>query len=307
MIEFTKTSVEIFGFSVRYYGILIALGVLSGIITAQRREKRYSLPKDTVIDLALWVIPAAIICARLYYVVFRLDMFWASPLSILDIRSGGMAIYGGILGGVLAGFVYTRVKHAPFLTLADLAAPSIAIGQAIGRWGNFINQEAYGIAVENPAFQFFPVSVFIERQSGWFAATFFYESAWCFLIFLTLLLLERKNAFRFPGAAAAYYACLYAVERAAVEGLRTDSLYFGPVRVSQALSVLVLVILALALAFRHRHAKNRRAAAAVFVASSLVCLLSALFSGLQPFSALLIPSLILSGAGCLYLLFASQQ
>ena len=152
-----------------------------------------------------------------------------------------MAIYGGIIGGVLAGYLYARHKHLPFLRLADLAAPSIALGQAIGRWGNFVNQEAYGAVATQPWQQRFPISVFIQADGQWHFATFFYESAWCFIIVAALLIAERKKLFHRDGEIFRAYVFLYALERALVEGLRTDSLYLGPFRVSQLLSLAALL------------------------------------------------------------------
>jgi len=161
------------GFSVRWYGLMIALGIALGIGLAMARERRYGLPRDTVVDLALCGVPAAIVGARLYYVIFSWPTYAKNPISALYLWEGGLAIYGGILGGLLAGLLYARKKGLRFLTLADLVAPSFAIGQAVGRWGNFFNQEAYGVAVTNPALQRFPVAVFIQQDGLWHCATFF--------------------------------------------------------------------------------------------------------------------------------------
>lgn len=257
MISITREALIIFGFPIRFYGILIALGAYLGILLADKHEKRYSLPKDTVISLALWAIPAALIGARLYYVLFRLDVYLKDPLSVFNIREGGMAIYGGLIAGVLTGLVFAKKKKISFLTLADLAAPSVALGQAIGRWGNFLNREAYGVQILSPHLRFFPLSVYIPEKDAYFAATFFYESVWCFLIVIICLIAERKNKFRFPGAQVLFYACMYAFERTLVEGLRTDSLYLGFLRVSQALSFLVLFACALFLILRFFAKKKR--------------------------------------------------
>ena len=142
-------------------------------------------------------------------------------------------------------------EYAPLLlTMADVAAPALALGQAVGRWGNFVNQEAYGVPVTTPALQWFPLAVYIEREGGWFAATFFYESAWCFLICALILVFERTRLFARPGRATLFYVFMYAAERTVVEGLRMDSLYLGSVRVSQALSALLLLAAALLLCLR---------------------------------------------------------
>ena len=247
MFSLSSTGFTVFGLQIRYYGALIALGIALAILLAARREKRLGLPKDTALDLALVGVPAAIIGARLYYVAFSWDNYADHPASALYLWEGGLAIYGGLLGGLAAGFIYARIKRLSFMALADLAAPSFALGQAIGRWGNFFNQEAYGIAVENPALRRFPIAVYIQSDGLWHYATFFYESAWCALIVIFILFAERRGGFRRRGDVFFTYALLYAVERALVEGLRTDSLYWGPVRVSQALSVAAAIAAAAAL------------------------------------------------------------
>ena len=184
--------------------------------------------------------------------IFSWDNYAADPVSALYVWEGGLAIYGGIIGGLLAGFIYSRVKKLNFLTLADLAAPGFAIGQAVGRWGNFFNQEAYGRVVAAAWMKRFPVAVFIDADGLWHYATFFYESLWCLGIVIVILVLEHKNVFKRPGDTFLTYILLYAVERTLVEGLRTDSLYLGPVRVSQALSILAAVVSAILLLRRRK-------------------------------------------------------
>ena len=256
-MQISSTGFEFFGLSVRWYGLMVALGIGLGIALAMRREQRLGLPKDTVVDLALCGVPAAIVGARLYYVIFSWDLYAANPISALYIWEGGLAIYGGILGGLLAGWIYAKVKKLNFLTLADLAAPSFALGQAVGRWGNFFNQEAYGVAVRAESMKRFPIAVYIRADGLWHYATFFYESAWCALIVVFLLFGERKGWFRHPGDTFFTYVLLYAIERALVEGLRTDSLYWGPVRVSQALSVCAAIACATILIYRSKTPSKR--------------------------------------------------
>ena len=253
LFHFSRNSIDVFGLSIHYYGILIALGVLLGVLLAARRQKRLNLPPETGLDLALICLPVAVVCARAYYVIFEWSAYKDDLLSIFNLRRGGLAIYGGVLGGALAVFVYSRIKKRPFLSLADLAAPSLALGQAVGRWGNFFNQEAYGAAVTQPSRMHFPLAVFIDADQTWHYATFFYESAWCFLIVALLLLFERRRFFRKRGDVFFWYLILYGLERAAVEGLRTDSLYWGPVRVSQALSL--LAVLAVCAVFARRRGR----------------------------------------------------
>lgn len=250
MFEISRNALTVFGFDVHWYGLLIALGVMAAVLLAGSREERLGLERDTGLNIALVCMPVAIVCARLYYVLFSWEYYAAHPADILNIRQGGLAVYGGVIGGVLAGFVYARIRKISFSRGLDLAAPSIALGQAIGRWGNFFNQEAYGAAVENPALHFFPMAVQIDGK--WHYAAFFYESLWCLLIVAFILIAERRRFFRRSGDIFAAYVFLYGIERALVEGLRTDSLLIGPIRVSQLLSLLAVLAVCLLLARRQR-------------------------------------------------------
>ncbi len=219
------------------YGLLIACAMVLAVLYMHRQEKRLLLPKDSSLDLALWVIPCGILGARLYYVAFTWEQYAAHPLSVLYIWEGGLAIYGGVIGGVAGAFLLARVKKLPFGKLMDMLAPAVILGQAIGRWGNFFNQEAYGNPVTDPAWQFFPYAVRIGE--AWFQATFFYESLWDFLGFLLLHAIRKK--IRRPGDLFACYLCYYGLGRAFIEGLRSDSLWWGSVRVSQVLAAVLFV------------------------------------------------------------------
>lgn len=255
MIGFSRRTIEIFGLDIHWYGVLIVTGIGLAIFLAMRREEKFGLPKDTVLDLALWCIPAAIVGARAYYVIFAWDEFASGPWwQVLNIRGGGMAVYGGVIAGVLTGWIYVRAKKLSFARAVDLAAPCIPLGQAIGRWGNFINQEAHGAPVTNEALQFFPMAVEIGGQ--WYYATFFYESVWCFMIVVFLLTAERKGWFRRGGDAFCAYVFLYALERSIVEGMRTDSLYLGPVRVSQMLSLTAMLVVMIIWIAKNKDKRN---------------------------------------------------
>ena len=266
-MKFHSEGFDVLGFTIKWYGVLIALGILLGVCLASRREKRLRLPPDTTLDIAMIGVPCAILGARLYYVVFSWEKYAAHPLSVFNLRQGGLAIYGGIIGGLLAGFVYSRAKRLPFSALLDLAAPSLALGQAIGRWGNFFNHEAFGSAIVRESLRFFPIGVYIPADGLWHYATFFYESVWCFLIVAMLLWGERKNRFHARGDVFLWYALLYALERTLVEGLRTDSLYWGSLRVSQLLSLMAVFAVAIDFACRAKHPLS--AVAALFPAVAL--------------------------------------
>ena len=292
MFQISRTALTLFGYEVRWYGILIALGVLLAVWLADRRERRLGLPKDTALNLALIGVPAAILCARVYYVIFSWSYYASHPADILNIRQGGMAIYGGVIGGVLAGYVYCRVTHTSFAASLDLTAPSIALGQAVGRWGNFLNQEAYGRAVANLKLHFFPLAV--EIGGSWHWATFFYESLWCALIVILLLAMERRGFFRRRGDGFGWYLFLYGLERSLVEGLRTDSLYVGPLRVSQLLSLAAMLILTLTLA---RRAEGRSAALRALPAAAVLILGAAIameINWLTVAVALILPILVVN-------------
>jgi phosphatidylglycerol:prolipoprotein diacylglycerol transferase len=209
--------------------------------------KKRGYKPDTVIDFALLALPLAVIGARLYYVVFTLDRNWTFT-EILNIRSGGLAFYGGLIGGTIGVIIVSIAKKyglVNFFDMADSIIPGGLLGQAIGRWGNFFNQEAYGNLVTDPNLQFFPYAVFIEDQGAYYQATFFYESSLNFIGVILLFLLSYRLAGKYKGLVLCGYFFWYGVARALVEGLRSDSLYlniFGtPFRVSQLLSVLLAV------------------------------------------------------------------
>lgn len=291
MLQFTPRGIVIFGLHAHWYGIIIATGMALAVALAASREARLGLPRDTALDLALWGIPSAIVCARLYYVIFSWQAYAANPVHALYIWEGGMAIYGGILGGVLAGYAYARHKRLPFWRLADLAAPSIALGQAVGRWGNFVNGEAYGDVAAWAWQRRFPISVFIQADGLWHYATFFYESIWCLLIVAALLFAERRRGRGRDGDIFLAYAFLYALERAFVEGLRADSLYLGPVRVSQLVSLAALLACA-ALLLRRCEKKALPAVALACCAAMAALLLMG-----RPLPALLFAIVALLCAG----------
>ena len=238
----SRVAFTVFGRDIYWYGILIAFAVLAGIWIAMRGAKRHNWKEDDIVDFALWAVPISVICARLYYVIFEWGMFRDNPIKILYIWEGGLAIYGAVIGGVATAIVFCKARKLSFWDLADIAAPSLVLGQAIGRWGNFFNQEAFGIEVTNPKLMWFPMAVRIDATNTIHYATFFYESLWCFLIFIFLMTMRRK--FKHKGDVFLWYVMLYAFERMFVEGLRTDSLYIGSVRVSQLLSAVLFAGLA---------------------------------------------------------------
>ena len=252
----------VFGHDIYWYGILISLSVVLAVVMVYREAKRKGLDADCMLDYALLTVPTAIVFARLYYVIFEWDQYAANPIHALFIWEGG----------IVATLIFSKWKKISFWTLADLVAPGLVLGQAIGRWGNFFNQEAFGELVTNPDLQFFPYAVYIERLGEWHMATFFYESVACFLIFLFLLIYRRKAKNAPAGNLFLWYWVLYGIERAYVEGLRTDSLWifkggipignliFFPngLRVSQVLSIIMVIAFGTVLIVRavKRHKKQ---------------------------------------------------
>lgn len=256
----TPSSRYIFG-TLPWYSVLIVTGIIAALFIASREEKRLLLPKDTTIDLALCVIPFGIIGARLYYVIFAWDVFRHDPVSIFKIWEGGLAIYGGIIGGFLAGFLFSRLKKIPITHLMDMVAPALPLAQAIGRWGNYFNQEAYGAAILDPAWQFFPAGVLIGGQ--WYMATFFYESMWNLFTFVLLMISRRRM--RRSGDVFLWYASLYGAGRLIIEGLRSDSLMSGTFRVSQILSLVICTVCMILFVVRAVRSREKLAIAALLI------------------------------------------
>lgn len=226
----------ILGLEIRWYGILIALAVVIGALLAIKEAKIKGISEDTILDLLLVALPAAIIGARLYYVIFSWDLYRNNPMEILNIRGGGLAIHGGVIGGVLAGYIFTRVKKIDFGKLADIVAPSLILGQSIGRWGNFANGEAHGGPTD------LPWAIVVDGVNV--HPTFLYESIWNFLVFLFLVYYSRKKL-KVDGEVFLLYIILYSVGRLFIEGLRTDSLMLGPIRVAQLISLGSIILGAL--------------------------------------------------------------
>ncbi|MDD4495013.1 MAG: prolipoprotein diacylglyceryl transferase [Eubacteriales bacterium] len=226
---------EIFGVPVYWYGIIIAAGFLLAVVLALRNSKKYGIEQDTILDVVLWAAPVAIVFSRLFYVAFTWEIFKDNPLDILDIRKGGLAIYGAIIGAFLTAIIFCRVKKISFLKLADFAMVYFPLAQAIGRWGNFVNQEAYGAHTELPWGMDGS-----EIVNGPVHPTFLYESLWDFCVFLVLLWFRKRK--KNDGEVLYLYMILYGIGRAIVEPLRTDSLMLGEIRVNFLLAVLFAVV-----------------------------------------------------------------
>ncbi len=233
----------VFGHRIYFYGVLIAIGFLLAIVTCARKSRKFGIKSDDFYDMVIWLIPISILSARLYYVLFRLEEFAGQPLiSYLAVWEGGLAIYGGIIGGAITVYCVCRRKGIPVTAMLDLCVFGLLIGQIIGRWGNFINREAFGAQTE------IFCRMGLTDPSGhtiYVHPTFLYESLWNLVGLTALVLWFRKGRRRYDGQVILLYLFWYGLGRAWIEGLRTDSLYIGHtgIRVSQALS-LVLVVFA---------------------------------------------------------------
>lgn len=226
---------------VRWYGIIMASAFIIGIYLAYRRAERNNIDPNHILNMITLIIPASIIGARMYYVIFAWDNYRNNPIDALAIWHGGLAIHGGIIGGLLAGLFYISRYKLPVWKIADILAPSLILGQAIGRWGNFINQEAHGGPVTEQFISHFPA--FIKNQmyinGSYYHPTFLYESIWNFLVFLFLM--WRWPRKKIQGEIALLYLILYSAGRFWIEAMRTDSLMLGPLRVAQLVSIVLII------------------------------------------------------------------
>ncbi|NMD68895.1 prolipoprotein diacylglyceryl transferase [Bacillus sp. DNRA2] len=236
-------------FAVHWYGVIIGSGLALALWLAIREADRRGLPKDTFPDLMVWAIPIAIISARIYYVIFQWDFYQNHPGEMIKIWNGGIAIHGALIGSVLTTYFFAKSKQLSFWKIADIAAPSIILGQAIGRWGNFMNQEAHGGEVTRAFLENLHLPTFIIDQmyiNGiYYHPTFLYESLWDFVGVILLIALRKVNLGR--GEIFLSYMFWYSIGRFFVEGLRTDSLMLTEnLRMAQTISI-GLIVLAVAL------------------------------------------------------------
>lgn len=233
---------EVFGMPIRWYGIIIASGVLVAFFVSYLLAKKKGLDFDIITDGFLWSFPFAIIGARLYYVAFEYKNYH-SFIDVINIRNGGMAIHGGLIGGLLVAYIFTRVKKINFFEYIDVIIPGVILAQAIGRWGNFMNQEAHGGPVSEAFISKFPN--FIQQgmliNGTYYHPTFLYESIWDLLVFgiLIFILYKKKKQ---HGIVLGSYMVLYSLGRFFIEGLRTDSLMIGPLRMAQVISLVAIII-----------------------------------------------------------------
>lgn len=233
--ELNRVAFTIFGKDIYWYGLIIALGFLLGYLYISKNAERYGFNQDNVMDGVLICVPLAIIGARLYYVIFSWSAYVENPIDIIKIWEGGLAIYGGVIGAIVGLCIYAKVKNLSLISMCDVAAPAMLIGQGIGRWGNFVNAEAFG---ENTTL---PWAMSINGADG-VHPTFFYESLWNLIGVFVLWKMSTKQ--KFKGQIACGYLAWYGFGRMFIEGLRTDSLYLFStgLRTSQVLAAITFII-----------------------------------------------------------------
>lgn len=259
-VKFDVPSVafSIGGYEVHWYGIIIAFGFALAVLYGGRMAYKWKMSLDGMTDVLIWGTLFGIVCARAYYVFFEWDYYSVHPNEIIAIWNGGIAIYGGIIGALIGGYIGCKIGKIDFRNLLDLGALGLLIGQGIGRWGNFFNQEAFGTNTETAPFRMWSVKIrdTLEATQGDLLLkgmdvnpnapvhpTFLYESVWCIILFIVLHIVVTKYR-KFKGEVFILYGIGYGLERMVVEGLRTDSLYIGntTIRVSQLLSAIIVVV-----------------------------------------------------------------
>lgn len=249
-IQLERKAFSLFGVDIYWYAILIVFGIILVLLLCKKDSGKYNLKFETILDLSLYVLPISIISARLYYVIFNLDIYINEPLRIFDFRSGGLAIYGGIIGAIITILVFCKKRNINFLDVLDYLALFLPLAQSIGRWGNFINVEAYGYETNLP----WRMGIIENGIYKEVHPTFLYESISTLMIFIILYKIRKKR--KFKGEIALLYLIMYSFVRFFVEGVRIDSLMFFNVRISQALSLSIFVVSCLILWKKYK--KNKK-------------------------------------------------
>lgn len=235
-LKISNIAFRIGNIKIYWYAIFIALSFTIGSIGIKKECKKYEIDYEKVLELIIIIIPISMIFARLYYVIFNLDYYLNNPLEIINIRNGGLAIYGGIIGAVITIGIYSKIKKMNILNIFDICVPYLVLGQAIGRWGNFFNKEAHGIETNN----IFRMGIVENGIYMEVHPTFLYESICDFILFLILINFRKHK--KYDGQLTLIYLLGYSSVRFIIEGLRTDSLMFGNIRISQLISVLIFIV-----------------------------------------------------------------
>lgn len=240
-----RVAFNIFGFNVYYYSLCILLGVIVAYILITREGKKQGLQKEFISDLIFYTLIIGILGARVYYCVFNLDYYLANPSEILKIYNGGLAIHGGVIAGLIFVYLYTKKKNVSFIKILDIVAPAVIIAQSFGRWGNFFNQEAHGGITTYQNLKNMHIPEFIINgmhiEGKYYYPTFFFESIWCLIGFI-ILMIARKNKNLRKGFQIGFYFIWYGIGRFFIETLRTDSLMFFNLKIAQIVSLIGIII-----------------------------------------------------------------
>lgn len=240
-----RVAFNIFGFNVYYYSLCILLGVIVAYILIIREGKKQGLQKEFISDLIFYTLIIGILGARVYYCVFNLDYYLANPSEILKIYNGGLAIHGGVIAGLIFVYLYTKKKNVSFIKILDIVAPAVIIAQSFGRWGNFFNQEAHGGITTYQNLKNMHIPEFIINgmhiEGKYYYPTFFFESIWCLIGFI-ILMIARKNKNLRKGFQIGFYFIWYGIGRFFIETLRTDSLMFFGLKIAQIVSLIGIII-----------------------------------------------------------------
>lgn len=240
-----RVAFNIFGFNVYYYSLCILLGVIVAYILITREGKKQGLQKEFISDLIFYTLIIGILGARVYYCVFNLDYYLANPSEILKIYNGGLAIHGGVIAGLIFVYFYTKEKNVSFIKILDIVAPAVIIAQSFGRWGNFFNQEAHGGITTYQNLKNMHIPEFIINgmhiEGKYYYPTFFFESIWCLIGFI-ILMIARKNKNLRKGFQIGFYFIWYGIGRFFIETLRTDSLMFFGLKIAQIVSLIGIII-----------------------------------------------------------------
>ncbi|MFD1418398.1 prolipoprotein diacylglyceryl transferase [Companilactobacillus keshanensis] len=245
------------GLQIHWYGLIIAMGALIGVIMAISEAKKRDVDPENILDLVLYGVPIGLIGARIYYVIFELPFYMANPGEIIKIWHGGIAIYGGLIAAFIVLIVLCKKRNISIWTMLDIAAPSVLLGQIVGRWGNFMNQEAFGGKTTLSFLQSLHLPDFIIQQmyinGAYRQPTFLYESSFNLIGLIIILVLRHRKQFFKRGEVFLAYLVWYPLVRFFVEGMRTDSLYILPgIRVSQALSLILLAVAVILIIYRRK-------------------------------------------------------
>lgn len=237
---------NLFGISIKWYSVLILIGIVIGFLLADRESKKFNLPKDFIFDLGFWTIIFGIVGARLYYVVFNFGIYKNDLLEIFRVWNGGLAIHGGIIAGLITVLIYCKLRNVNPIRMTDIIVPSLILAQAIGRWGNFFNSEAHGPATTLANLQSLHIPEFVingmKINGIYYHPTFLYESLWCILGFIVILLIRKFYKYLKTGQLTCVYLMWYSVGRVFIESLRTDSLMLGQFKVAQLVSLIMFMI-----------------------------------------------------------------